>query len=377
MTDVSVDEGPSDPASRTQKVDEGSIVSHLLFVFFGHQGDEYRAVQVKNSKARATARDELIKILNTLFDAIRTQEFDRKHYQWITDALIQNNFKPRTLYQYYDDIKGEDIRFKKARAWRLRTVFSAMCAIAREVFKDSASEFDYVSEIRARMRLPEGPYVDKDAARILGQIETTLKKIANRPAYPIIYDGQGQPVIRTKVSTAFASAENVSQYKKAIEGRYFVFRKVFSTAHPDRKYIREYLEIDESRSETYVRWQTRGGEFDQKAEFLGIAFFIRNGFWLMTHCSDPYPRVRMLAAGMNDWRKHKSDPEKTPFCMGYITSHIEVDGVVVPRARRLFCRRQTDHDIKTIPVDSRVDFLNSDQIEAEISPERLAQLENG
>lgn len=351
------------------KISDESIVRHLLFVFFKHR-DDYQLI-TKPGEHRDNAKEELNIILNTIFAAIQNRNFDRVNYNWISDDIINENFNGRKFNIYYKWIRAEKTNYIAPKAGKFRISMAAIAAVSRDIFRGNKEEtskepYSYITDIRSNLNITESKEGNTDQLRVLGQIENALRAIESRPTGAISFDDQNQPVIKTRRAAFFPI--NTDHDERIVVGRYVVYRRAFQVMDKDREYIREYILIDRKRHGLIFRWETRVGQLDQPSEIHGVGLFTHQALWLVGHCSLPVARMRVLAANVPEWQKHKLD--KMPFCTAIVLSHKGV-GDHNPVARSVILRRDKKEFWDNEEFDKRCRFMSLSEIQEKLSNEEV------
>lgn len=374
-------------ANRADKITEETVISHLLFVFYSHNADYYRQIQVGSKIDEAI--DQLIKILDRLYIEIKKGNFIRRRAgkdgadaseirSFIDDRFIQKNFRGRKLHQYYKDIRAKKLRYTPMKATIVRNIFISICSVARDIFRERDTQgYEYVDEIRELVGLVPDPDGYAEQLKVLGQIETTLKRIEAKPSGAFSFTGyDNEPVIKTSKIEYFPGREEKARSERAIDGRFIVYRRVFHKISPNEDYIREYLVIESRRPYGYLfRWETQGGIHNVASTITGIAIFTDGACWLIGHCEDPFKRMRVMAINIKEWQHHQIEPEIQSFCTGVVLSHRDAGGEKFPEGRTAILRRETSADWETESFDRRVRGLTGKDIEDILSADQIAFLD--
>jgi hypothetical protein len=359
------------------KVNETSLVPHLLFAFFKHL-PHYNSIAEQASGMRPEAINQLNQILNTVFLAIREGKFDRQRYDWITNDLVEENFRNRDFNQYYPAIRNENVTFRATKSVKLRVTIGAIAAISQEVFLPRPIDqypyiddvYPYIDDVRSIMKLDRNEdLTHSEQARILKRIEETMLSIDNRPAWPISFDDEDRPVIKTSKAESFPSHGEVERDKSVVDGSFVLFRRVLQRNEGGKDYIREYLRIENKQFGLTFRWQSRGGDRNDVLVFVGVGFFTKGGLWLMGHTSKHLQRIRVLAADVVEWEAHKN--KKQDFCTARLLTHRNEAKRASPATRPVLLKRDRPSFWKNEHFEDRCKFLTKSEIRKMLTKQEM------
>jgi hypothetical protein len=354
------------PPNAQSKISETTVVQNLLFAFFGHFPN-YREISRSAGSERIKHIDRLISVLNVIYRAIESENFDRSHRTWITQDFIYDNFANRKFNQYYMWIRHENVRYTNLKSAKFRNVLAAICAVGRDIFYESnQNKFEFVWELRKLLNLNESAESYREQMAVLGQIEAEVRRIINKPYGAISFDDDNQPVIRTKRRLLFPRDNNISD--DYISGRFQVYLRDSGENEPSAKFIREYLVIERRQFGLVFRWESWDDFSRQEVQFLGVGFSVGRALWFMGHCTEPFQRMRVLAVNSTDWRDHVV--ARTPFCSGEILSHRVPDGI--PLCRAAVFKREREGSWTDEPFKNRIKLLSRLELSEEISEEEIA-----
>lgn len=316
------------------KISEGTLVEHLLFAFLGHRPEAQRDVE------------SLIEIMDALFGYIQSPNSDLTVPTWITIDPVKKSFAgKRKFSQYNEYLRDKSVPYLNTKADQCRNVFAAICSVGRGLFYEGADKPTVIGlQMKLGLLKPDGTFKDlhraKAQQRVLGQIETELKSVANKPGGAISFDSDRQPVIKIYRAKDFQEAHIADEEIKHVAGRFIVYRKAFMPAE-GADYVREYLQISVSRFGLECTWRSCGGPRSGNWTLRGVGFFCDGGFWLMAHSNEHFKRVRMLAANVTEWQRHSEDAVRTPFCTAVLVSHAVVAGEKVATSRSAVLKRDS------------------------------------
>jgi hypothetical protein len=359
----------SDEFAAAMKINEVSLVPNLLFAFFGHL-PEYKNIADRLSTARSGAIDDLIQILNRLFIAVREAEFDRKGHAWITDEVIEDNFRNRDFNQYYPAIRKEKVNFRTPKSAKLRVNLAALASLARDIFASRPPVSVFIDDLRSQLKIdPRDGCSFNDQFRVLTKIEETARSIDHRPGWPISFDDGNRPVIKTDKPEFFPTHGEVIRDQLVVEGSFIVFRRVLQISQRGKPYIREYLQIQSKQFGLTFRWQSRGGDRNDVLIFNGVGFFTKGALWLIGHTSKHLPRIRVLAADVVDWEEHEQ--KRKDFCTARLLTHKHEAKRASPAARPLLLKRDRPAFWAHESFDERCRFLTKAEVKKMLSVEEM------
>ncbi|MEQ1646139.1 MAG: hypothetical protein ABL959_21990 [Pyrinomonadaceae bacterium] len=305
------------------------------------------------------------------------KEFTRNDHGWVTDELIRENFANRKFNQYYKPIRQNTIKYTTPHAKKFRTVFAVIARIGRDIFSGHDSPYHYVNVARSDLAVTEPRDRYKSQRAVLGQIESALKNIDNKPHGALSFDEMNQPVIKIKRQNFFPSPSQVELDENVVTGRFIVYRRAFdpSEKKDETDYIREYIVIEKRRFGIEARWETRGRIRDQRATFVGLGWFTDGGFWLMLHCADSFKRMRVMAASLAEWQEHRRPSKPISSCTAWVMTHRDRDEVKEPQARRAVLKIEREGQWTAESYDDRLRFLTRAEIGVILSADEMKVLD--
>jgi hypothetical protein len=358
----------SDDFRAAAKINDASLVPNLLFAFFGHLPG-YGALR-DPLVGRDDGLSQLNKLLTLLFEAIKAADFDRERFHWITDEVIETNFRNREFNQYYEKVKQAKLAFRRTKAAKLRTNVAGIAALARVAFLPGQSEHKYVDELRSILKLvPVTQRTYGEQTYVFDLIEEAMRSIDTRPDWAISFDDENRPVLKTNKAEFFPPRGEIVRDQIAAEGSFVVFRRVLQVTQPRKTYLREYLKIELRSFGLTFRWLSRGGVRDDILVLTGVGLFTKGGLWLMGHTSKHLQRIRVLAADIVDWEEHKD--HRRDYCTARLLTHRHEARRSSPVTRPVLLKRDREAFWRNESFDERCRFLTKVEIKKLLTPEEL------
>jgi hypothetical protein len=358
-------------AGRAIEITEATIIN-LLAEGFGIPGF---GTPRKPTKA---AFGRLRQQLDDVFHEVRNGNYDDARLNWIDGKIIEHCFKEQHFSAFYNGIGGhQNVQYKGHRPKNLRITLAAICAAASDIlFKKrgvplsqrqieifEALERELQKEERANISTQEAP-------------ERNLTASSEAEAQAISIDQGHQPTINIKDSRFFPTESDVEDEAKTVSGVYFIYRRLFSK-EKTIEFIVEYIEIKKSDSGpclSFKLWTRVFPEGKHRAAVTGVGFFTDRAFWLLGHQRLPFRRLRVMAANISEWERHKN--ERQSFCTGVFMSHKQDNKGRVPQTRvAIFRRDRRSSDVSDELAEDKVRFLTRSGIEKLISSKEIAILD--
>lgn len=349
-------------------VTEETLLEKAVFGFFSHT-EAYGVARESNQNLVEVFREDLVRVCNEIFKAIKLREYNSDRHAWI-EAAESGDIIPEKFNGIAKQLRSERPHYTTRKAAKFCHNFAAICIVANDCLgAHFGKQYHSYRRIRTAASLSEGQAVSHAQMVTLGAISKELRSYGEQtnPNWPITYESN-RPIIKTDKGRYFLTGPQARDASEAVTGRYVMYRRAFS--EDGARYVRDYLRIRNHNAGMIFNWYVYNFDLKKTRIFNGVIYFLKGAVCWQGIDDEPYPRVRYAIASLREWTQHKEDSPDAPFISGdVLTAHL-FSGETRSAARSFVLVAEKEGDLPHMEFEAKAKPLE----EGEIPPDIEAKL---
>lgn len=362
--------------NETAGITEETIVSKAIFAFFGHTKD-YRDYASGKISSENDLRERLRVASRLAHKAIITRNFNFRQHEWISlDSQSPDRFTfPKQFAGIDKQLKKEFPAINSGNSKVFPNAFAAICLVVRDALtKAYLADDSRLISFRKILEIDQAE-VSEEQLRTLDNLILRLREFGANvtPDWAVTYD-RGRAVIRSDREKDFLSTSEAAWAAETLSGRYILYRKAFRANSDGYEYLREFLDLKLHPDGPMFHWHTKIGPTKKRQIIHGVVIFPEGAAWLIGHDVFPFPRLYTACLSLLRFHEFVSQDEVDCYVTGMIMSSTADLNDPLPAARTFLLKKIPEGRYEAADLSEYADFLTSEQISLEISPEEYKEI---